>query len=143
VSFAYQKVDKGLILEDWKRYLETTEKATFDSEMNDFEWHAVLNDNKVIAIFQIINVLDQYAKNLKIHFHPSFKQEEYDIIQIIIFIYDSMLNICDDKGIKKLKLYIDDVLMHSIFMIIATHQADNEDIIEVKNYSKWIEIQMK
>jgi hypothetical protein len=53
-----------------------------------------------------------------------------------------MLDICDEKKIKKLKLYIDNLLIHSIFMVIATHQADNQDIMKVENYSKWIEIHM-
>ncbi len=144
MSFVYQKIKQNdLILQDWRRYLEPTENAIFKSELSDFKWHAVLDDKKVIAIFQIINVLNRYAKNLKIHFHPGFKQDDVDIIEIIIFIYESMLLICDKKEIKKLKLYIDNSLIHDIFMIIATHQAENKDIIEAKNYGKWIEIQMK
>ncbi|SMN11984.1 hypothetical protein SPBRAN_183 [uncultured Candidatus Thioglobus sp.] len=103
----------------------------------------MLHKNKVITVFQIINVLDQYAKNLKINFHPSFEKNDYDIVEIIIFIYESMLSVCNKKDIKKLKLYIDDTLIHGIFMIIATHQANNKNIIGVENYSKWIEIQMK
>jgi hypothetical protein len=83
-----------------------------------------------------------YSKNLKIIFHPDFKEDESDIVGIILFIYKSMLDICDEKKIKKLKLYIDNLLIHSIFMVIATHQADNQDIMKVENYSKWIEIHM-
>ncbi len=143
MSFVYQKFNADdLILEDWKRYLDPTEKAIFTSELNDYEWHAVLKGGKVIAIFQIINVLDKYAKNLKIHFHPSFKQDDYDITKIIIFIYQSMLKVCGEKGIKKLKLYIDNSLIHDIFTTIATHQAENKDIMETINYKKWIEVVM-
>jgi hypothetical protein len=40
-----------------------------------------------------------------------------------------MLFICSGEKIKKLKLYIDDLLIHSIFMVIAKHQADNKDIM--------------
>ncbi|WXU00453.1 MAG: hypothetical protein Ctma_1168 [Catillopecten margaritatus gill symbiont] len=141
--FEYQKFDSNdITLENWKGYLDPTEKAIFESELGDYEWHIVLNDSKVVAIFQIINVLDRYAKNLKIQFHPDFNHDDNDIIGIIIFIYESMLSICDEKAIKKLKLYIDNSLIHNIFMTIATHQAENKDIIEVKNYSKWIEIHM-
>ncbi len=146
MKFSYQKIkqENDLTLADWRQYLEPTEQAIFESELGDFEWYAVLNDKqKVVVIFQIINVLDKYAKNLKISFHPNFKQDEYDIINIIIFIYKSMLEICGEKGIKKLKLYIDNSLIHDIFMLIATHQENNKYIMGVKNYSKWIEIQMK
>ena len=143
MNFKYQKIKQDdLILQDWKQYLEPTEKAIFESELSDFEWHAVLQNNKVISVFQIINVLDKYAKNLKIHFHPIFEQNDNNVIEIIIFIYESMLKICDEENVKKLKLFIDNELMHGIFMIIATHQAEN-DIINFKNYGKWIEIQMK
>jgi molecular chaperone GrpE (heat shock protein) len=144
MSYTYQTVNQdGLVLEEWRRFLTEEEKEILTSELSDYEWHAVLKDNKVIAIFQIINVLNEYAKNLRIHFHPTFKQGESDIADIIIFIYQSMLEICDKKDIKKLKLYVDNSLMHAIFMIIATHQAESKDIIKVRNYSKWIEIQMK
>lgn len=144
MSFVFQKIEQNdLILQDWQRYLDPTENAIFESELIDFEWHAVLDGKKVIAIFQIINVLNKYAKNLKIHFHPSFKQDDVDIIEIIIFIYESMLLICDKKEIKKLKLYIDNSLIHDICTIITTYQAENKDIIGAKNYGKWIEIQMK
>jgi hypothetical protein len=145
VTFSYQKIKQNdSILEDWKRYLDPTQKAVFESELSDFEWHAVLDgDKKIIAVFQIINVLDKYAKNLNIHFHPTFKKDDDNIINIIIFIYNSMLLICKKKDIKKLKLYIDDSLILNIFMIITTHQAENKDIMKAKNYGKWIEIQMK
>jgi hypothetical protein len=143
VTFAFQKVNTtDLVLKDWKRYLDPTEKAIFESELSDYAWYSVVENNKVIAVFQIINVLDQYSKNLKIIFHPDFKEDESDIVGIILFIYKSMLDICDEKKIKKLKLYIDNLLIHSIFMVIATHQADNQDIMKVENYSKWIEIHM-
>jgi hypothetical protein len=34
VTLTYQKVDTNdLILEDWKRYLDLTEKAIFESEL--------------------------------------------------------------------------------------------------------------
>ncbi|VVM24547.1 hypothetical protein BSPWISOXPB_4824 [uncultured Gammaproteobacteria bacterium] len=59
-----------------------------------------------------------------------------------MFIYESMLLVCSGEEIKKLKLYIDDLLIHSIFMVIAKHQADNKDIMKVENYRKWIEIHM-
>ncbi|CAC9430667.1 hypothetical protein [uncultured Gammaproteobacteria bacterium] len=143
MTFAFQKVNTtDLVLKDWKRYLDPTEKAIFESELSDYAWYSVVENNKVIAVFQIINVLDQYSKNLKIIFHPDFKEDESDIVGIILFIYKSMLDICDEKKIKKLKLYIDNLLIHSIFMVIATHQADNQDIMKVENYSKWIEIHM-
>jgi len=143
ICYQYQKFNDGdLILENWKDYLDPTEKAIFESELSDYEWHIVLSDNKIVAIFQIINVLDQYAKNLKIQFHPDFNHDDCDIISIIIFIYESMLSICEEQSIKKLKLYIDNSLIHNIFMTIATHQAENKDIMKVKNYRKWIEIYM-
>ena len=145
MSFTYQKVDRNdLTLENWKNYLDPTEKAIFESELDDYEWHIVLGDDKVIAIFQIINVLDKYAKNLKIQFHPNFNQDDYNniVVKIIIFIYESMLSICNEKAIKKLKLYIDNSLMRNIFMIIAKHQEENKDIMKVENYSQWIEIHM-
>jgi hypothetical protein len=101
VSFVYQKIEQNdLILQDWQRYLDPTENAIFESELIDFEWHAVLDGKKVIAIFQIINVLNRYAKNLKIRFHPSFNQDDYNISQIIIFIYNSMLSICNEQKVK-------------------------------------------
>lgn len=142
--YAYKKVSQDdLVLEEWKRYLDPTEKEVLNSELEDYDWFAVEKDGKVIAIFQIINVLNKCSKNLKIHFHPSFKQDEHNVVAIIIFIYESMLNICDKKDIKKLKLYIDDLLVHSIFMIIANHQEKtNKDIKRVQNYGKWIEIYM-
>lgn len=142
--YAYKKVSQGdLVLEEWKRYLDPTEKEVLNSELEDYDWFAVEKDGKVIAIFQIINVLSKYSKNLKIHFHPSFKQDEHNVVAIIIFIYESMLNVCGKKDIKKLKLYIDDLLVHSIFMIIANHQEKtNKDIERVQNYGKWIEIYM-
>ena len=145
MTFSCQKIKQGgLTLEDWKRYLDPTEEAIFESELSDYEWHAVLDsDNKIIAVFQIINVLNIYSKNLTIHFHPTFKQNDYNIVGIIMFIYESMLLICDKKDIKTLKLYIDDSLIHAVFMKIAEHQAKNKDIIDMKNYGKWIEIQMK
>lgn len=144
MSFEYQKIGKNdLILEDWKRYLTPTKKAIFDGELEDHDWYGVLENNEVIAIFQIIDVLKKYAKNLEIHFHPNFKPNDHNIIDIIFFIYESMLRICDNKKIKKLKLYIDNSLIYDIFTIIATHQAKNRDIINTINYGKWIEIQIK
>jgi hypothetical protein len=101
VTFAFQKVNTtDLVLKDWKRYLDPTEKAIFESELSDYAWYSVVENNKVIAVFQIINVLDQYSKNLKIIFHPDFKEDESDIVGIILFIYKSMLDICDEKKIK-------------------------------------------
>jgi hypothetical protein len=44
-----------------------------------------------------------------------------------------MLLVCSGEEIKKLKLYIDDLLIHSIFMVIAKHQADNKDIMKVES----------
>lgn len=38
MNFKYQKIKQDdLILQDWKRYLEPTEKAIFESELSDFE----------------------------------------------------------------------------------------------------------
>jgi hypothetical protein len=144
VTLTCQKADTNdLILEDWKRYLDLTEKAIFESELSDYDWYSVVENQKVIAVFQIIKVKRvKYAKNLKIIFHPDFKNDENDIVEIILFIYKSMLFICSGEKIKKLKLYIDDLLIHSIFMVIAKHQAGNKDIIKVENYRKWIEIHM-
>ena len=144
MTLTYQKVDTNdLILEDWKRYLDLTEKAIFESELSDYDWYLVVENHKVIAVFQIIKVkCVKYAKNLKIIFHPDFKNDENDIVEIILFIYESMLLVCSGEEIKKLKLYIDDLLIHSIFMVIAKHQADNKDIMKVENYRKWIEIYM-
>jgi hypothetical protein len=72
VTLTYQKVDTNdLILEDWKRYLDLTEKAGFESELSDYDWYSVVENQKVIAVFQIIKVKRvKYAKNLKIIFHP-------------------------------------------------------------------------
>ncbi len=143
MSYTYQKFDKDdSILGDWKNYLDPTEKAIFEGELSDYEWHIVLSDSKVVAVFQIINVLDRCAKNLNIQFHPNFNHDNHDIVSIIIFMYESMLSICNEKAIKKLKLYINDSLIHEIFMVIVRHQEENKNIIKVENYSKWIEIYM-
>jgi hypothetical protein len=59
VTFTYQKIEQNdLALKDWKRYLEQAEKTVFESELEDFQWYAVLKNNDVIAVFQIINVLN-------------------------------------------------------------------------------------
>jgi hypothetical protein len=43
VTLTYQKVDANdLILEDWKRYLDLTEKAIFESELSDYDWYSVV-----------------------------------------------------------------------------------------------------
>ncbi len=143
MSFAYQKVDYGdLTLENWKEYLDPTELYTFESELGDYEWHVVLENDKVIAIFQIIDVLKQYSKNLKINFHPAFELAQHDAAKIIVFIYESMLKVCDEKGIKKLKLYINHSYINDIFKQIVAHEDENNNIIGTKSYKKWIEIQM-
>jgi hypothetical protein len=129
VTFTYQKIEQNdLALKDWKRYLEQAEKTVFESELEDFQWYAVLKNNDVIAVFQIINVLDQYAKSLQIYFHPVFEREG-EIVDVIIYIYKTMLLICDQQDIKKLKLYIDNSLIHNIFTIIVKHEEDSDDIM--------------
>ncbi|CAC9634396.1 hypothetical protein [bacterium endosymbiont of Bathymodiolus sp. 5 South] len=142
MTFTYQKIEQNdLALKDWKRYLEQAEKTVFESELEDFQWYAVLKNNDVIAVFQIINVLDQYAKSLQIYFHPVFEREG-EIVDVIIYIYKTMLLICDQQDIKKLKLYIDNSLIHNIFTIIVKHEEDSDDIMNAENYGKWIEIHM-
>jgi hypothetical protein len=45
VTLTYQKVDTNdLILEDWKRYLDLTEKAIFESELSDYDWYLVIRN---------------------------------------------------------------------------------------------------
>lgn len=140
MDYICQKIVKNdLVLESWKKYLEQIEKDILDSELADYEWYAVIQDNQAVAIFQIIDVLKVRSKNLQISFHPNFEKD--DTAKIILFIYKSMLSICGDKDIWELKLYIDNRLIQDIFKIIVNYELElGKNIKSTKNYGKWIEI---
>ncbi|WXT99315.1 MAG: hypothetical protein Ctma_1503 [Catillopecten margaritatus gill symbiont] len=50
-------------LEDWKKFLNEEEKLEFNSELEDYSWYTILDENgEVIAIFEIINVVNSHHK---------------------------------------------------------------------------------
>ncbi len=129
-------------LTEWISHLSEVEKIQFDSDLDDYIWHSVTDSNNDIkAIFQIINVRDLYAKNLSIRFHPQTDPNDQALlVDVISFIFNSIVAICSDQLISKIKFHTHDELMIVIFGILSQHHVEMENIKEAKRYGKWIEI---
>lgn len=129
-------------LNEWITHLSEEEKLQLRSDLDDYEWHSVsvIDDSQIKAIFQIIDVRNHYAKNLNIRFHPTTSKDDENLIKIILFIFSSIVSICSDNKLKKIKFHTHDELMRVIFGILTDHQLENGTIVAAKKYGKWIEI---
>ncbi len=129
-------------LKEWITHLSEEEKLQLKSDLDDYNWHSVTDDSKdyIRAIFQIIDVRDQYAKNLSIHFHPKTNKDDDDLIEIILFIFSSIVSVCSENKLKQIKFHTHDDLMRVIFGILTDHQLENGTIVAAKKYGRWIEI---
>ncbi len=129
-------------LDNWMPHLSEEEKIQLNSDLSDYEWYSIIDKNQTtVSIFQIINVRDHYSKNLDIRFSPSTKNND-DIIAIVIFIFESILNICNESKIKMVKFHTHDALLHEIFIILADKYQTLYIIDSVKKYGKWIEVEL-
>lgn len=129
-------------LDNWMPHLSEEEKIQLNSDLSDYEWYSIIDKNQTtVSIFQIINVRNHYSKNLDIHFSPSTKNND-DIIAIVIFIFESILNICSESKIKMVKFHTHDALLHEIFIILADEYQTLYIIDSVKKYGKWIEVEL-
>lgn len=132
-------------LKDWKKHLSSNQIEQLDSDLDDYVWHSVTKDKKVLAIFQIIDVLNKYAKNLDIRFHPTQttqNKDDEEIINIIIFIFNSIVDICDNNKIKKFKIHTHDYLMVHIFGFLSYKYEKGKIIKSAKTYGKWVEVEL-
>ncbi len=127
-------------LDSWKTRLSSEDIIKLDSDLDDYTWYSVIEDSQIIAVFQIINVIKSFSKNLDIKFSPTTRQENKNIVGIIIFIYESMLQICkDEKVINKIKIHTHDPLMKFLFQELSNM---DKEIKSVKKYGKWVEIDL-
>jgi len=144
----YSKIkNKEDFVSEWGSHLSEEEKICLQSDLNDYEWYAVSDENgKTLAIFQIISVLDQYSKNLNVKFSPKefssllLNREDLDkVIEVIVFIFFSIIEICQDDQVKKIKLHTHDEIMGKIFSgLIDLHDG----VKNIKKYGKWIEAEI-
>lgn len=124
----------------WKKQLSTENVIKLESDLEDYAWHSVLDNNQLVAVFQIINVLYKYSKNLDIKFAPTVRNERENIADIVIFIYNSILEICENQAIKRIKIHTHDPLMEFIFQELSNNYQKENLIKSVKKYGKWVEI---
>lgn len=142
-SFSYENT-KEEHLTQWKRLLTDEEILELESEISDYEWYTLLDeDGEVLSIFQIINVLNTRAKNLQIHFNPlKLDYTLKNIVSIIIAIYQTIIKICKDKQIYKLKMYLPLDYINRIVREIVIYEAKNNRIQNHKKYTNWIELEI-
>jgi len=119
-------------------------KIYLDSDLNDYNWYSVTSSDTVLAIFQIIDVRSSYSKNLSIYFSPEKftrdgpNEEELDhIIKVIIFIFDSIVQICSENKMEKVKFHTHDKLMELIFSRLA---KSHKLVKNARKYGKWVEV---
>jgi len=146
MGFTYNKVDiDSSALTAWKQLLSIEEKICFESDLSDYEWYSVSDNGYIVAVFQIIDVRDQYAKNLSVLFSParfnrySVERKELDYaIRIMIFIFDAIVSICSGK-MRKIKFHTHDTMMNIIFSRLA---ESHNGVKDVKKYGKWVEVEI-
>lgn len=137
----YEEINKDN-LESWKMLLSAEDVIKLDSDLDDYVWYSIIDEEQIVAIFQIIDVKVDYSKNIDIKFSPIIRREDERIIDIIVFIYESMLKICNKNKINKIKIHTHDPLMKFIFQELSTTHHNNNTIKNVKKYGKWIEIDL-
>ena len=83
------------------------------------------------------------AKNLKIIFNPATLPDSIQNIVFVIFaIYEAIINICKNKKIYKLKMYLPISYVNSIVVKIAEYELQNNNIRNFKQYTNWVEFEI-
>ena len=143
MSYIYKKTI-DLHLKTWIKFLSEDEKLSFNAELESGEWHSILENNEVIAIFQILtNKNDKSAKSLSINFNNHYFKNIGVSIDIILFIYDSMLDICKNENIFKLKLHIKEKFVKDVFDMIVGYEIKHANkITNLKTYGAWIDFEI-
>lgn len=129
-------------LDNWKTRLSAEDIIKLDSDLDDYAWYSVIENSQVIAVFQIINVIKIYSKNLDIKLSPTTRNDNKNNMKIIVFIYNSMLQICQNEKINKIKIHTHDPLMKFIFQELSSMDKSGNTIKNVKKYGKWVEIDL-
>ncbi|MDX8384794.1 MAG: hypothetical protein R8M45_11985 [Ghiorsea sp.] len=128
----------------WKTRLSEEEKIVFESDLDDYQWYVVTSDDDaILAVFQVIDVRKSYAKNLSIRFNPVIFSNDFiekemldQIVEVVIFIFDSIVSICSGK-METIKFHTHDKMMGLIFSRLADI---HKRVKNARKYGRWVEV---
>lgn len=110
--------------------------------------YKVTKNNKLVAIFEIINVLDVYNKTLKIDIFPKNIKSDgvspkdiLNSVRIYRFIFHSILEITENEKLEKFKIHSQEKITALIFTDFAKIlKEDFQDKYQVRFYRNWVEV---
>jgi hypothetical protein len=142
-EYQYEKTIESH-LKNWMKFLTEDGKLSFNADLDNENWYSVILETHTIAVFQIVeNKRDDCYKNLEIKFNPHHFKSTGNSIKTILFIYESMLDICEDKNIFKLKLHIKEKFLKEVLDMIVEYEIKyNDKIKNLKYYGAWIDFEI-